>query len=354
MAKLMKNLSMQTGKAPGTLVHIGERKAEKVEIELFEYSQESYEQKKVGSVEDVFACKDSKNVSWINITGVHDVELIGRIGAHFGIHSLVLEDIVNTGQRPKSEDFGDYIYIVLKMVYRDEKKDGIVIEQVSLIVGKGYVISFQEIEGDVFGPLRSRIRGGKGFVRKKGADYLAYALMDAVIDNYFIILEDIGDSTEKIEEKLVENPSAKLLKAIHALKRNLIIIRKAIWPLREILSGLQRSGSDLIEEGTMVYLADIYDHAVQVLETVEAYRDMASGMLDVYMSGVSNKMNEVMKFLTVFATIFIPLTFVAGIYGMNFKYMPELEWHWGYFAVLGFMVTVVLVMLLFFKKKKWL
>ena len=284
----------------------------------------------------------------------YQVEIIEKIGTYFGIHSLILEDIMNTGQRPKMEDFEDYIFVVVKMIYYDEKDNEIKAEQVSLLLGSNFVISFQEKEGDVFNPIGERTREAKGRIRKMKADYLAYALVDTIIDHYFIVLEKLGEKIEGMEEDLVTNPTPETLQDIHILKRELIFLRKSIWPLREVVSRLERGESQLIHESTGIYLRDVYDHTIQVIDTIETFRDMVSGMLDVYLSIVSNRMNEVMKVLTIIATIFIPLTFIAGIYGMNFKHIPELEWHWGYPISLSVMGAIGMSMVVYFRRKKWL
>ena len=346
-------MSKKAGLPPGSPVHIGERKTEKTRITIIDYDQAQLQEKEAGSIEECFAFKDNPTVTWINIDGLHQIEIIEKMGRHFNLHSLVLEDIVNTGQRPKMEDFEDYIFIVLKMLYYDQK-GGIKTEQVSLILGPNFVISFQEQEGDVFNPIRDRIRKAKGRIRKMGADYLAYALMDTIVDNYFIILERLGEEIEDMEEELLTNPTTETLQKIHFLKREMILLRKSTWPLRELINGLERTESPLIQESTGVYLRDVYDHTIQVIDTVETFRDMISGMLDIYLSSISNKMNEVMKVLTIIATIFIPLTFLAGVYGMNFRYMPELEWHGGYFVVLLVMAAVGISMVGYFRRKKWL
>jgi magnesium transporter len=267
---------------------------------------------------------------------------------------LVLEDILDTTQRPKMEDFESYIYFALKMLYQPEKNSEIIVEQISLILGNNFVISFQESEGDVFNPIRDRIRSNKGRIRKMGSDYLAYALIDAIVDNYFVILEKIGDKIESIENKLIEDPSPENLQTIHYLKREMIFLRKSVWPLREVISVMQRSETELICKSTEIFLRDVYDHTIQVIDTIETYRDMISGMLDIYMSSVSNKMNEVMKVLTIFAAIFIPLTFIAGIYGMNFEFMPELHWEYGYLMVWIIIFVVGLSMIVYFRRKNWL
>jgi magnesium transporter len=312
------------------------------------------EEKEAKEVEECFPFKDKPTVTWINIDGIQRIDVIEKIGKHFNLHPLALEDIVNTGQRPKMEDFVDYIFVVLKMLYYDEKERETKAEQLSLVLGPNWVISFQENEGDVFDPIRERIRADKGRIRKMGADYLVYALIDAVVDNYFIILEKIGEKIEEIEDELVANPAPETLQAIHNLKRQMIFLRKSVWPLREVISRLERWESQLINKSTDIYLRDVYDHTIQVIDAIETFRDMLSGMLDIYLSSVSNRMNEVMKVLTIIATIFIPLTLVAGLYGMNFRYMPELEWPWGYPLVLFFMFAIGVLMLIYFRKKKWL
>lgn len=346
--------SRKSGLPPGSLIHIGERKREQTRITVIDYDETSCEEKEVKAVEECFPFKNTATVTWINVDGVHDSEIIGKMGGHFGVHPLILEDIMNTAQRPKMEDMGDYLFIVLRMISFAGKKKGILSEQVSLIVGPNFVISFQEGEGDVFDPVRDRIRSGKGRLRRMGPDYLAYSLIDAIVDNYFVVLEKLGEQVEFLEEEIVTDPGRKTIQALHGLKREMIYLRKSVWPLREVVSGLERSGSHLIKESTGIFLRDVYDHTIQVIDTIETFRDMLSGMLDIYLSSVSNRMNEIMKVLTIIATIFIPLTFIAGIYGMNFEYMPELGWRWGYFAVLAVMVAVGVFMLIYFRRKKWL
>jgi magnesium transporter len=354
MPRLIKRRSKKSGLPPGTLVHIGEKKAERVKISIVDYDETQFQEKEAKTVEECFPFKDKPTVTWINIDGLHDVEIIEKIGKHFGLHPLLLEDILNTEQRPKMEDFESYIFIVLKMLYYEEEAHEIEAEQVSLILGSNFVLSFQEREGDVFKVIRDRIRNGKGRIRKAGADYLAYALVDAIVDHYFVILEKLGEKIESIEEELVTNPTPETLQTIHHLKREMIFLRKSVWPLREVISVLERGESTLIQESTGIYLRDLYDHTIQVIDSIETFRDMVSGMLDIYLSSISNKMNEVMKVLTIIATIFIPLTFIAGIYGMNFQYMPELGWRWGYPLVWLVMSAILITMLVYFKRKKWL
>ncbi|MDP8315536.1 MAG: magnesium/cobalt transporter CorA [Candidatus Celaenobacter antarcticus] len=341
------------GMPPGTLIHVGKKRMEKVSISLMDYNDKNLIEKNEISVKECKTFADSQGVTWINVDGLHDPEVIEKIGADFNIHPLLLEDVMNTEQRPKVEDFGKYMYFTLKMVYLDGRKR-ICVEQISIILGDTYVISFQEQTGDVFETIRQRLRDKKGRIRSQKADYLAYSLIDSIIDNYFVILESIGEVIEELEEEVVEQPTRKTLQNIHMLKRNMLYLRRSVWPLREVISYLQRSESDLIEDNTGFYLRDVYDHTIQVIDTLESFRDMVSGMLDIYLSSISNKMNEVMKVLTIIATIFIPLTFIAGVYGMNFKFMPELQWKWGYFVTLGVMLVVVIGMIIFIKRKKWL
>ena len=355
MAKLIKKRSRKAGLPPGTLIHIGEKRAGAVNITLIDYDEAKFQESQLKKVEECFPFREKPTVTWINVEGVHDVEVIEKLGTCFGLHPLVLEDILNTDQRPKMEVYGDYLYIVLKMLYGSDPNRLVESEQVSLVCGSNFVLSFQEgKEGDVFNPVRERIRGGKGLVRKMGSDYLAYSLIDTIVDNYFLVLERLGEKIELLEEELVAHPTTGTLQEIQKFKNEMIFVRRVVWPLREVLSGLGRKESPLIKETTEIYLRDVYDHSVQVMDTIEVYREMLSGMLDIYLSSVSNRLNSVMKVLTIIATIFMPLTFIAGIYGMNFKYMPEVEWRWGYPAVWLVVIVIGISMLIYFRKKKWL
>ncbi|KPL19608.1 MAG: magnesium transporter [candidate division Zixibacteria bacterium SM23_81] len=354
MSRLTKRMSHKAGLPPGSLVHIGKRKVEKTRITLMDYDERQFQEKEAKTIEECFPFKDTPTVTWVNIDGVHDVDIVEKIGRHFGIHPLVLEDIVNTRQRPKMEDFEDYIFIVLKMITYDEKTSEMYSEQVSMILGKNFVISFQERQGDVFDPIRDRIRNSKGRIRKAGSDYLAYTLLDAIVDGYFFVLENLGERIEILEDEVIENPTSETLQVINSLKREMILLRRSVWPLREVIGALDRSGSSLIHESTGTYLRDVYDHTIQVADTIESFRDMITGTRDTYLSSLSNRMNEVMKVLTIIATIFIPVTFIAGIYGMNFEFMPELGWRWSYFIVWGVMVAVAVTMIAYFRRKTWL
>ncbi len=342
------------GLAPGTLVHIGERRLENVRISVFDFDGDRFEERVLDSAEECFPYKDRPTTTWINVDGVHDIGIVESIGACYGIHPIVLEDIVNTLDRPKILDFGDYLFISLKMLYFEDPRAGAKVEQVSLVLGTNFVISFQEDIGDVFDPVRERIRNGTGRVRTSGADYLAYSLIDAIVDGYFVVFEKLGDRIEEVEERLVEAPTSENLQSFHDLKRELIELRRAVWPLRDIIASLERSDTKLVRKATVPFLRDVYGHTIEIIETVESFRDLVSGMTDLYLSSLSMKMNEVMKVLTIIATLFIPLTFIVGIYGMNFRYMPELGWRFGYPAVLIGMVAVALGMLAYFRRKKWL
>ncbi len=355
MHKLIKSRAAKIGLPPGTPVHIGERKAEGTRITVIAYDERQFEEEQLASLKGYVRSRDRSSVEWINVDGLHQVEMLETLGERFGLHPLVVEDILNTDQRPKLEDYGDYLFVVLKSLFhQDRESEELEIEQISLVLGPDYVLSFQERAGDEFGPARERIRSNKGRLRKLGADYLAYNLLDAIVDQYFVILEQIGDRIEFMEEELVASPTTETLHTIHQLKQNLVFVRKAIWPLREVIGQLERGESPLVQETTVVYLRDLYDHAIQIMDTVETFRDIVSGMLDIYLSSISNRMNEVMKVLTVIATIFIPLTFVAGVYGMNFHYMPELQWRWGYPLIWGIMIAVAAIMVAYFRRKRWL
>jgi magnesium transporter len=353
-SKFFKKTSKKAGMSPGVLVHVGEQKVETARITLISYDQSRFEEKELKRIEESFAYKDTPPVSWINIDGLHQVELIEKIGTHFNIHPLTQEDIVNTGQRPKMEDFEEYVYLIFKMLQFDDTTGHITSEQVSVVLGPHYLLSFQEAEGDVFNSVRERIQKGRGRIRKSGPDYLAYALIDAVVDHYFLILEKVDEKIEHYEEQLHVQPTAELLQGFYELKRELIYFRKQVWPIREVLNTWQKAGFSIVEEANKAFIRDVYDHTIQVIDTIESFRDIISGVMDLYLSTVSNKMNEVMKVLTIMATIFIPLSFVAGIYGMNFKYMPELEWKWSYPVLWILLIGIFGGMMFFFKRKKWL
>ena len=354
MRKPVKKKSQKAGLPPGTLVHIGERKVERVTISVMKYDPHECRESRLSRPEEYAPELQEGTVTWLNVTGIHDLDIVHSLGKTFGLHPLLMEDVVNTDQRPKMEDYGEYLFFTLKMLSFGSAETEISAEQVSIVLGKNYVLTFQERERDLFDQLRERIRTGRGRIRSLGSDYLAYALIDAVVDNYFVILERIGERLEDLADEVVAGPRARTLATIHALKRELIYLRKAVWPLREAISGLYRGGTALIAETSGPYLRDLYDHTIQIIDAVESFRDLLSGMLDIYLSSASNRLNQVMKVLTMIATIFIPLTFIAGVYGMNFKYMPELEWRWGYPLVWLIMLGLAVTMLILFRRKRWL
>jgi magnesium transporter len=343
------------GHAPGTLVLTEKGEKRPLKLTVFEYGPEGLvAERLVRAVVDCIPFNPQTPVTWLNVDGSHQVEVLEEIGNLLDIHPLALEDILDTSQRPKMEDYDRYLFIELNMLIWDGDHSLVESEQVSLILGENYVITFQEHEKDVFDTVRKRIREGKSRLTKQGADYLAYSLIDAIVDNYFVVLENMGEQIEFLEEELVTDPDPGTLQSIHELKREMIYLRKSVWPLREVIGSLERGETPLFQESSLIYLRDVYDHTIQIIDTIETFRDMVSGMLDIYLSSVSNRMNEVMKVLTVIATIFIPLTFIVGVYGMNFTYIPELQWRWGYFLVWGVMIVIFIAMLLFFRRRKWL
>lgn len=340
------------GAPPGTVVYQGEERTEKVKISLIEYNETEFIEKEFYDLSECLNHVNPSLVKWMNVDGIHRVELIEAIGKKFNIHPLTLEDVVNTSQRPKFEDYDNYVVAIMKMIHYDTELHS---EQLSVVLIEGMVISFQEADGgDAFDLIRNRIRQGKGRIRKMGADYLAYALIDAVVDCYFNILEKIGDKIEVLEEELITEPSKETMQHLHYMKREMIFLRKAVWPMRELVNNMERCETELIKPSTDIYLRDVNDHIIRVIDTVETYRDLLSGMMDIYLSSVSNKMNEVMKVLTIITTIFVPVTFVVGVYGMNFEFMPELHSKWGYPLTWVAMLTIMISLMVYFRRRKWL
>lgn len=346
--------SVNFGTSPGTMVFIGEQKLEKAQVDVIEYNAEEVKETLDLGPEKFGELAASSKIKWININGIHDIDLIATIGKAFELHPLTLEDIVNTSQRLKIEEYANYLFIVLKMIKYSELSEKIEIEHISLILGKNYVISFQEYKGDVFNPVRDRIRQAKGRIRSMNSDYLAYALMDAVVDNYFLGVEHIGDCIEDLDDKVMTDPRPDSIKDIHTLKREILNLRKAVWPLREVISSIEKSDSSVLHKEVRVFWRDLYDHTIQIIDMVETFRDILGGVHDIYLSSVSNRMNDIMKFLTIISTIFIPMTFIAGVYGMNFEFIPELKWPYGYFFAWGFMLLAGLGQTAYFKRKKWI
>lgn len=347
--------SRKAGLPPGSLVHTGTLPSSGIStVSCVSYSPREFREYRPENFDQCIPIGGTESITWINVEGLQDVELIRHFGDCYGLHPLILEDIVNTSQRPKLEDYGDYIFVVARMI-RFQAERGIETEQVGMILGPGYLLSFQEgLNGDPFESVRERIRNGRGRIRNMGADYLAYALLDAIVDGCFTVLEQMGEHVEDLEEALAHGPNQRILMRIIALKREIIFMRKSVWPLRELTAALERGESGLVSPASRLYFRDIYDHSIQVIDGVETFRDLLSGMLDLYLSSIGNRTNEVMKFLTVIGTIFLPLTFLVGVYGMNFRRMPELEWPYGYYLLWLLMLAVAVGMILYFKRKRWL
>jgi magnesium transporter len=355
MPRMSKRRIKKVGLPAESLVYTGDQALGKIDITLIDYDEQTFEERPVQAVEECVVYKNKPTATWINVDGVHNPPVLEKLGECFGLHRLVTEDILNVMQRPKVEDFGDYVYIVIKMLSYDEKTSKVFPEQLSLIVGQNYLLSFQEgVAGDVFHPIRDRLRSGRGKIRKLGVDYLAYSLLDAVVDGYFVILEKLGDRIDQLEDELVSRKGRATVERLYRLKREVLFLHRAVWPLREVISSLVRRESPLVREATVPYLRDVYDHVAQAIDSVEIYREMLTEMLETHLSNVSNRLNEVMKVLTSISLIFMPLTFIAGVYGMNFKYMPELEWKYGYLLAWLLMGATGAGMYFYFRRKKWM
>ena len=346
--KKAKNLS------PGTVAYTGKKKSMVTQVEIIDYSKEDYTRHKTQSIKDAFQYENADHVTWINVNGLSNTDAVVELGNHFGLHPLIQEDIVSTYQRPKIDEYEDYLFIVFKMLHYDAKEH-LSKEHISMVVGKDYVITFQESPGDVFDDLRERLEGGRGRIRSSGSDYLMFAILDAVVDNYFTVVEFLSNKIELLEDRLFDDQNSdRIPQEIQELKKEILKIRKAVLPLREVINRLEKIENPLVNPSTTKYIRDLYDHIIQVNESVEIYRDMIWGLMDMYLTTLSNKMNEVMKVLTIMASIFIPLTFLSGIYGMNFDNMPELHTKYGYYILLGFMFFMVCGMVYYFRRKKWL
>jgi len=347
--------AVKVGLAPGTMIHVGEAREGPVVVRLTHYTPNGeLEERVVADPRELLAYRDRPGVTWIDVTGIHNVDIVAEIGEVFALHPLLLEDAVHARQRPKTEEYDDHLYLVLKMLRWDEDGTRVDVEQVSVVLGERYVITFQETPVDTFDHVRARLREPTKRIRKAGADYLAYALVDSIVDHYFTVLETIGDRIEDIEDELIQEPDQKALTDIFRLKRTLVYLRRATWPLRDAMGNLLRGETRFVRKSTLPFVRDLHDHTLRVVDLIETYREMVSGMVDIYMSSVSNRMNDVMRVLTVIATIFIPLTFIAGVYGMNFDHMPELHWDWGYYAVWAVMVAVAVTLLVYFWRRRWL
>ncbi|MFO7704213.1 MAG: magnesium/cobalt transporter CorA [Halopseudomonas sp.] len=350
--KLVVKRGHKAGAAPGTLIHIGPPRADQPAIRVIEYDQHEISDRLIQAAGD-YAVRSGDHVAWLNVDGVHQVEVIEALGRAFNLHPLVMEDILSIDQRPKVEDYEGYLYLVMRVLRYDVTSHEIQSEQLSLILGERFLLSLQELPGGIFDGIRRRLQEGRQ-IRSMQADYLAYALLDAVVDQYFLALEHLGDRIEALEDELIERPQPSTLTQIHHYRREMLMLRKAVWPLREVLNRLSRDESPLISAETRVFLRDVHDHTIHVMDTIDTLRELLVGMLDLYLSSVSNRMNEVMKVLTIIATLFMPLTFIAGVYGMNFKFMPELDWRWGYPAVMLVMLGISIGLLVAFRRRKWI
>lgn len=354
MRKPRKLRSQKVGMAPGALVHVGERRTDRPEITLFEYDAESLRETRFKSVAESRAHARGAGTLWLNVHGLHEPEVMAEIGRRFGLHPLVLEDILNTDQRPKVDDYGDYLYIVARFFDCDGAGGSIGSDQVSIVLGPDFVLTFQERPTGTFAPLRERLRGDKGQIRRLGPDYLAYSLLDTLVDRYFVVLEQMTERTEDLEDQLLQKSAPALLKEIHELKRETLALRRAVWPLREVINALARADQRFFKPATQPYLRDVYDHTVHVIETLEGIRDLIAGMLDIYLSAISNRVNMEVRILTVITTLFMPAALIAGIFGMNFRSMPLLDDSQGFLIAVSMMGAIAAVMVTVFWRRRWL
>jgi len=340
--------------APGTVTYVGRKKSSETLLEVIDYNKEHFERFNSKQPVDAFNFDHPDRITWVNLDGLSNTKNIEKVGKYYELHPLIIEDIVNTSQRPKIDEYQDYLFIVAKMLYF--KTNGkLENEHISFVLGKDYVLSFQEAGGDIFDGVRDRIERANGRIRSNGSDYLVFALLDAIVDNYFIVLDEITEKVEDLEERLFESkPNEEITYEIQDLKRTILKIRRAVLPLREVISRLEKMDNPIIKSRTKNYINDLHDHIIHVSENIDLYREITWGLMDMYMTMISNRMNEVMKVLTIMASIFIPLTFIAGIYGMNFEYMPELHWKYSYYVLWGIMITLFVLMIFYFKRKKWL
>jgi len=345
----------KAGQPPGTFIYTGNKKITTPTISIFNYNGNNFREKKDTHLDTDFLLENQAGTTWINVEGLHDIELIKKLAEFYQLHPLTIEDILNNDQRPKVEEFEGYIYITTKMIKWSTKTKNFHIEEFSIIIGKNYILTFQDCKTNIFDDLQERLRSTtKQRLREQGSDYLAYRLIDTVVDHYFVVLEVLGNQIEKIEDKIISSPTPQNARTIYRLKHKMLILRKSIWPMREVISHLLQISQDSISSFTHVYLRDVYDHAVQAIDTLETFRDMLSNILDIYLSSLTARMNEIMKVLTMIATVFIPITFLASVFGMNFDNMPELHWHYGYYIVLGIMAIIAVCMIFFFRRKKWI
>jgi magnesium transporter len=351
----MPGRKQKIGLQAGSLIYIGEKKSSShADISVIDYNENYAEEFCPTDLQELAKFKSQETVTWINIDGIHDVDFIRKTGEIFGLHPLLLEDILNPDHRPKIEEYGDYLHFTLKELKWNSKNKSIESDQISFVIGKGFVISFQEEKGDIFEPIRERIRNNKGRIRKMKSDYLAYTLIDIIVDYYFLIIDEIENEIELLESIILEKTNDENLRKIQKLKKDLLFLRKSVIPLRESVGNLEKSGSTLIEERTTFFLKDVYDHTLHIADSIETYREMLNSLTELHLAGMNNSLNKVMKVLTIISTIFIPLTFIVGVYGMNFTNMPEIQWEYGYTAVWGFMILTVFFMLYVLRRNKWM
>lgn len=345
----------KAGQPPGSFVYTGEKKVLTPKLSIVNYTTDNFSEITDTKLNTEFLKEHQQGVTWINVKGLQNIEMIQQIADYYRLHPLTVEDILNNEQRPKVEEFDGYLFIILKILIWSPKSKNFNVEELSMVIGKNYILTFQDCDIDIFDGYRDRLSATNGKrTREQGSDYLGYRLIDTIVDQYFLVLEGLGEEIEAIEESIISNPTPQSARTIYRLKRQMLLLRKAIWPMREVLSHLLQISRDAISSYTQVYLRDVYDHAMQAIDTLEIFRDMLSGMLDIYLSSLTARMNEVMKVLTIIATVFIPVTFVASIYGMNFDYMPELHWRYGYFYALSIMLMIVIWMVIYFRRKKWI
>lgn len=354
MKRMVKRNPKKVGTAPGTFVHVGRKLKDDVDIISIDYNEQSHKITSMKNAKKIIINNDKDKVHWINVIGLHDTELISQIGKAYGLHKLVIEDVLNTGERIKIEDYGNYLFIVLKLLLYDKNTNELESRQLSLVFKGNTIISFLEADTHIFDNVIARIKPENTNMRRLGADYLLYALIDAIVDSFSVTLEKLGDKIDSVEDRLVENPEKEILKEIYALKREILFMRNSSWPSRSVMDSLLHLCSSYFTPNTEIYLRDVYDHIMRINDTTEIYRDMLSNMLDTYLSSISNKTNETMKVLTIISVIFIPITCLAGIYGMNFRYMPELNMPWGYAMFWIISVVITILMIRYFKKKNWI
>lgn len=353
MSKHLKRRSQKAGMEPGVLVHVGEVYSDLPRIIVVDYSKESFAENDNATIDEALQYISTPEITWINIQGIHDTNMIDSIGKRFGMHALAMEDILNTTQRAKLDDYKEYLYIVLRLLNYDYKAQMVSGEQISILVKSNCVITFQESNKDHFKGIRERIRKPNTKIREMGTDYLCYTIIDWIIDQYFVILEKVDDKLESLEEALLDNPHTEILLKIERTKREVILLRKSVWPIRDLISQFNRIDTPLIHEGSRIFMRDVYDHTIQLIDTIESFRDIVSGMLDLYLSNLTQRTNEIMKVLTVVSTIFVPLTFLASLYGMNFDNIPELHAEYGYYVLLTSMAVIATFMIFYFRRKKW-